>query len=87
MSPDPSVVFQVPKKDFVLHGTEKPAGPAGFSVPYDQDFWENPGSVCLCYRGTVAGEQAAIYPYRSILPKKARWGRMGGPGGRKTLAR
>ena len=40
------VVFQVPKKDFVLLGTEKPAGLAGFSVPYDQDLGESEEFVC-----------------------------------------
>ena len=34
------------KKDFVLLGTEKPAGLAGFSVPYDQDLGESEEFVC-----------------------------------------
>ena len=41
----------------------------------------------LCSRGTAAAGNAAASPTPLILLKKARWGRMGGLGGRKHLVR
>lgn len=80
------VVFQVPKKDFVLHGTEKPAGPAGFSVPYDQAFGGIREEFVCTTGGRLPGAGGDI-PVSQHPPEKKRVGEGWGPGGRKSLAR